>query len=199
MKGIKVSKLEGSSRFSVTDYLGWTDEERCELVDGRRCPMTPTPTPGHQLVVLEVHDALKGAMDQALAGSLIQNRPGERFVGPIDVVLDPYTVVQPDLIVVCDSAKVGPKNIQGAPDLVVEVVSPSSARMDRWIKRNAYERAGVPEYLLVDPIERHAELFHLGPDGKFGPSRVMLPEEALEAFGLSLGLLQEILGPEVPE
>lgn len=122
------ARLESSARFSVADYLGWTDEERWELVDGRRYSMKPTPTPDHQRTQLDLYDALQGALNQASA------------------------------------SKTGPEGQR-----------------------------------FVDPTERHAELFRLGPDGKFGPSRVMLPEEALEVFGLSLGLLQEILGPEVPE
>jgi Uma2 family endonuclease len=92
---------------------------------------------------------------------------------PTDVVLSDHDVVQPDVFVVCDERKISDQNIRGAPDLVVEVLSPATAGKDRWEKKHLYERAGVLEYILVDPDGQYVERFVLGEDGRF--DRVLSP------------------------
>jgi Uma2 family endonuclease len=177
--------------FTVQDYLSWPEGERWELIYGEAWAMTPAPSVQHQRVVLDLATRIKGRIAEA------RRRGGggacEVFVSPIDVVLAEDTVVQPDLVVVCDPGKVR-ERIEGPPDLVVEVLSPGSAARDRWTKRLLYERFGVREYLLVDPLEFIAEIYVLGPDGKYGSSRGMLPGETISLLGLELGDLGEILG-----
>jgi Uma2 family endonuclease len=100
------------------------------------------------------------------------------------VVLADDTVVQPDVIVVCDPSKLRTNRVAGAPDLVIEVLSPSTGLRDRKVMRDLYERHGVGEYLLLEPEGRFAERFTLGPDGKYGRSELFGPADVLTLTSL---------------
>jgi Uma2 family endonuclease len=155
-----------SEHHSYGDYLGWPDDVRYELIDGVAYLMAPAPTLAHQDVVGEVYRQLR----QALA-----DRPCRVYVAPVDVRLpkaneadaDIDTVVQPDVLVLCDPAKADRRGLRGAPDLVVEVLSPGTASHDHVLKRRVYERAGVREYWLVHPIDRMVTIYRL-EEGRFG-------------------------------
>jgi Uma2 family endonuclease len=148
------------------DYLHWPDDVRYELIDGVAYLMAPAPTLAHQDVVGEVYYQLR----QGLA-----DRPCRVYVAPVDVRLpkpneadaDIDTVVQPDVLVLCDPAKADRRGVRGAPDLVVEVLSPGPASHDHVRKRRVYERAGVREYCMVHPIDRMVTIYRL-EDGQFG-------------------------------
>ncbi len=164
-------------RYTVQDYLSWPDDVRCELIHGQVYDMTPTPSLDHQEVVGALYAALR---DESARGRHGGGGSCRVFVAPVDVVLSRDTVVQPDVVVVCDPAKTADRQrVQGAPDLVVEVLSPSTSIKDRREKRALYEAHGVPEYLIVDPAERYAEYFRLGADHRYGPSAVLGPENEL--------------------
>jgi Uma2 family endonuclease len=142
------------------DYLTWTENARYELIDGAAYLMAPAPARAHQESVLE--------MARQVANAL-QGKPCRPFIAPFDVRLPKSneadasvdTVVQPDLLVVCDASKLDERGMRGAPDWVVEVLSPSSASHDQTIKLAAYERAGVPEVWLVHPIDHVITVFRL--------------------------------------
>jgi len=157
-------------RYTVADYLTWSDEERWELIDGVAYDMSPAPTIKHQNVAGEFYVQLS----QKLRGKSCQP-----IIAPVDVVLSERDVVQPDVIVVCDPGKITEKNIRGAPDLVVEVLSPYTATKDLREKKALYERAGVNEYLLIDSLEEYAQAFRLGDDGYFGAGAIYGPNEVL--------------------
>ncbi|SMP73894.1 Endonuclease, Uma2 family (restriction endonuclease fold) [Desulfonatronum zhilinae] len=127
--------------FTYQDYLTWPDQERWEIIHGEAFAMTPAPSTRHQTLVGNFFFEIKKSL---LAGK----SPCAVFTAPTDVVLDERTVVQPDLFIVCDKAKVTPKSIQGAPDLVIEIVSKATAFKDTVIKKQLYEEFGVTEYLL---------------------------------------------------
>ncbi|MBI5440261.1 MAG: Uma2 family endonuclease [Deltaproteobacteria bacterium] len=170
-------------RFSYEDYVTWPDDERWEIIDGEPYAMTPAPTTRHQSIVAQL---------TAFLAPALRGHPCRVFPSPIDVVLSPHDVVQPDVIVVCDRTKITPANIQGAPDLVVEILSPSTSLKDRRTKFALYERHGVREYLLVDPEGATVEAFSLGEDGAFQRARVYGRGETLELR--SLGGLPIALG-----
>jgi Uma2 family endonuclease len=142
------------------DYLDWPDDVRYELIDGEAFLMSPAPALVHQEVAGEIYFQLR----QALA-----DHPCRVFIAPVDVRLpkaeeadrDIDTVVQPDILVVCDPTKLDRAGVRGAPDLVVEVVSASTAAHDHQIKRQVYERAGVREYWLVHPVDRTLTVYRL--------------------------------------
>jgi Uma2 family endonuclease len=150
----------------------------CELIDGALYDMAPAPSVEHQRVVLR----LAFAIEAALRGGAGQGRPPcEVLPAPMDVVLAADSVVQPDLSVVCDRTKTADgRFVAGAPDLVIEVLSPSTAVKDRREKRRLYESAGVCEYLTVSPDEHYAEYYRLGPDHRYGPSVILGPEDTLQ-------------------
>lgn len=148
---------------TYADYLSWPESVRYELVDGVAYLMAG-PDLAHQDIVLEVAAQLRNAL---------QGKPCRAFVAPFDVRLPKPgesdegtdTVVQPDVMVVCDPAKIDRRGIRGAPDLVVEVMSPSTAAHDQVLKRRIYERAGVREFWLVHPTDRVLTIYTLGAEG----------------------------------
>ena len=108
-----------STRYTVADYMNWPDEERWELIDGVAYDMSPAPTIKHQNIAGGIYSMLR----EKLKGKTCQP-----FIAPVVVVLSVVDVVQPDVIVVCDPNKITERNIQGPPDWVAEVLSPSTAR-----------------------------------------------------------------------
>ena len=174
-----------TDRYTVADYLSWDDGERWELIDGVVYNMSPAPTIKH-------HDM--GMNFYSLLRNRLQGKPCKPFAAPVDVVLSDHDVVQPDALVVCDRAKITTKNIQGAPDFVLEVLSPSTSRKDLREKKALYERAGVSEYLVLDPLELYALLFRLDAEGRYGTGEVYGPEESiiLQVLGGEAVDLQEI-------
>ncbi len=182
------------ARYTVADYLSWPDDERCELIAGEVYSMSPAPTIKHQRIAGEFYSQL----NQKLKGKSCLP-----FVAPVDVVLSIDDVVQPDVLVVCDSAKITEKNIQGAPDLVVEVLSPGTALKDMREKKALYERSGVREYVVIDPLEEYVQRFWLQQDGYYGASDVfglleVLPLCSLPGIELPLWEIFDI-NPSVVE
>jgi Uma2 family endonuclease len=143
-------KLE--PKFNYADYRTWPDDERWELIDGVPFAMTPAPRTRHQRISLK----FSSRFDRFFEG-----KGCVPFDAPTDVVLDENTVVQPDVFVVCDRDKITEENIQGAPDLVVEILSPATRIRDKREKKALYERFGVREYLIVSPDEDLVERYRL--------------------------------------
>jgi Uma2 family endonuclease len=146
----------GRDGYTVEDWSSW--DGRWELINGVAYDMTPAPSTRHQEVSVSLTIAIGTALEER------KRRPGggdcRLFHAPTDVFLE-SGVVQPDLLVVCDPSKISERGIEGAPDLVVEISSPRTASKDMVRKRWAYEAAGVPEYLIVDPGERFGLLLRL--------------------------------------
>lgn len=88
-------------------------------------------------------------------------------------------MVQPDVFVVCDGAKLEKDKVNGAPDLIFEILSPGTQRKDRWVKKKLYEQHGVREYILVDTHDRFVEQYILQPDGKHDTGKALRKEETL--------------------
>jgi Uma2 family endonuclease len=159
-----------STRYTVADYMTWPDEERWELIDGVAYNMSPAPGIKHQDIAGGLYAMLRGKL---------QGKSCQPFIAPVDVVLSEHDVVQPDVIVVCDSAKITERNIQGAPDWVAEVLSPSTARKGLREKKALFERSGVREYVVFDPLESYVQRFCLAADGTYGAGEVFDPGESL--------------------
>jgi len=171
----KVNKLD--QNWTYHDYREWSDEERWELINGRAYNMTPAPTLMHQNLVGIIYRLLCQRLNDAGCHVLIS---------PVDVLLptkerqeqESDTVVQPDIFVVCDKSKLKSKYVVGAPDLVVEVLSPSTAKKDEGIKRDAYEAAGIQEYWLVHPMDHTINRYAL-IDGLFQTPDVFGLEDSI--------------------
>lgn len=137
--------------YTIEDWKTW--DGRWELINGVAYDMTPSPSFEHQRVSIRLGAAIFNALEEE------KRRSGggecEVVAAPMDLYLSgEQSVYQPDLMVVCDPSKITQRGIEGAPDLVVEILSPSTANKDTVRKRWSYEGAGVPEYLIVDPDER---------------------------------------------
>ena len=173
-----MSLAEKDDWYSYHDYLSWPEGERVELIDGTPYAMSPAPRRDHQRIV----SILNGQLYQAL-----RETPCEVYPALFDVKLSPDeddhrpTVVQPDLTIVCDPDKLTEQGVTGAPDLVIEIVSPDSGFHDRvWPeaplparpcilgrKFDLYRDSGVQEYWIVDPDERVIEVYQHEPDGSY--------------------------------
>jgi Uma2 family endonuclease len=149
--------------FRKADYFALPDEPRCELLWGHLV-LTPTPAPRHQFALMALGARFR---EFALAA-------GHAFlVAPMDVTLFENTVLQPDLLLIArERREIIPDRVEGPPDLVVELLSPSTRRRDRLVKLALYARAAVPEYWIVDPEAQTLELLVLESDSY----RIVPPE-----------------------
>ena len=149
-----------SRRYTYADYSVWESDERWELIDGVPYAMA-APLIIHQRVSVKILRQLS---------AFLHNKTCEVFHAPTDVRLsadaEDDTVVQPDLIVVCDESKIDEKGIAGAPDLVVEILSPASASHDMIRKYMLYLKANVPEYWIVDPVTQTV-IVNIMHEGKY--------------------------------
>ena len=145
-------------KFTVNDYMTTPDDKRCQLLDGELI-VAPSPTDRHQEISLSITLALQ----QFVAA----NDLGRIRYAPLDVVLSDYDVAQPDILFVSNerSGIITKANIQGAPDLVVEILSPATAQHDRGYKRTLYGRHGIREYWLVDPDAETVEVLTESAEG----------------------------------
>jgi len=157
--------------FTYSDYLRWPEDERWEIISGEAYAMTPAPSIRHQEI---------SGYFYSLFAQYFKGRGCKPFHAPTDVVFDEQNIVQPDLLIICDKNKITENNIQGAPDLVVEILSPSTALRDKREKRALYERFGVREYLIVYPAEELVERCAL-TDGRYGIADVFGWDEVLSS------------------
>jgi len=167
---------EKSRGFTYADYLTWPDEERWEIIRGVPYDMSPAPATSHQYVQAQIIGIL--ARDVSIGNCTVLG-------SPTDVILpalgedegESSTVVQPDVLVVCRPERITDRAVVGPPDLVVEILSPSTGFKDQSIKFDLYERCGVREYWVINPETRVVEIFvrsgEVGPDGspRYGAPR----------------------------
>jgi len=146
---------EITKRYTYTDYLTWDDDKRWELIHG--VPrMMGAPSSVHQQILMN----LSGDFHAFLKGKTCRV-----FPAAFDVRLNADTlddiVVQPDISVICDPSKIEHRGCVGAPDLVVEILSPSTGKHDRLTKMQLYRDAGVREYWIIDPVHKAVEVYVL--------------------------------------
>jgi Uma2 family endonuclease len=159
---LRIQEHDESRSYTYADYLKWESPERFQLIDGDIFQMA-SPSVEHQAILRELLLEF---------GNWLKGKPCQVFAAPLDVRLFPKednsdkTVVQPDLLVVCDKGKIGKGSINGAPDLVVEIVSPSNSHRELFLKFQYYLEAGVREYWVIDPEEKRA-LIHIYENGHY--------------------------------
>ena len=173
-----IPEEKSDRRFTYKDYFTWSGEERWELIHGEAYAMSPSPDRRHQ----EYSGVIFNQMF-----NYFNDKPCRVYSAPFDVRFSDYpdqpddeieTVVQPDISVICDKDKLDDRGCRGAPDLVVEILSPSTAAKDLREKLALYERHGVREYWVVQPAEKIVMIF-LGNDaGSYGKPTVHAAEEA---------------------
>ncbi len=150
MQGIKVK----SKKHTYADYLQLDDDKRYEIIDGELI-MVPSPYTRHQIISQN--------LNMEVYKFVIENNLGYVIAAPMDVYLDEFNVVQPDILFISNKRKsiITERCIKGAPDLVIEILSESSLQKDRIDKKELYERFGVREYWIVDPLYKIVEIYIL--------------------------------------
>jgi len=192
-----IGQLDLTKRYTYADYLTWQFTDRVELIMGKIFKMSPAPTSSHQHAVSVIH----GTIFQFLKG-----KPCKVFPAPFDVSLPDasgvsQTVVQPDITVICDPSMITEQGCNGAPDMVVEVISKSSVKKDLHEKYGIYEKAGVKEYWIVQPQDRSLIIFTLTAAGQYQPSKPLtkgdiatsqvLPGLAIDLDELFIDIVEE--------
>jgi Uma2 family endonuclease len=159
-----LAQLDPNGSYTYADYLLWKFEERVELLRGRIRQMAG-PSTKHQRISMRLTRPLSNALWQS---------PCQVFSAPFDVRLTRFnqtqnkevtTVVQPDLCVICDPAKLDSRGCIGAPDLIIEILSPGNSRTEMKDKFEIYQEAGVLEYWIVSPIEKMVQVWQLNEQG----------------------------------
>lgn len=158
----KFSQLDLNKRYTYADYLTWKFQERVELIKGWLYKITPAPNLGHQSVSFKFSLQI---------GKFFEGKNCNAFTAPFDVrLLDKkqqkndnkvYTVVQPDICVICDEAKLDERGCIGAPDWIIEIVSPGNTKREMQVKYDLYEENGVREYWIVHPGDQTIAVFQL--------------------------------------
>ena len=177
-----INQLDMDKVYSYADYAMWKFQERVELIKGKIFKMSPAPNISHQNVSLRLTNILYTSLE---------NKKCNLFVAPFDVVLlnkkkstpekEIYTIVQPDLCIICDETKLADgKKCVGAPDLIIEILSPGNSKKEMNIKFDLYEEAGVLEYWLVYPEEKGIHIYTL-QNGKYIGLKPVAEDQVLKS------------------
>lgn len=164
-------ELDLSKKYSYADYLTWKFRERVEIIKGHIFKMSPAPGRIHQEISSALH---------ILLGSYLKREKCKIYAAPFDVRLarvssedqDIYDIVQPDLCVICDLSKLDDRGCLGAPDLIVEILSPGSTQRDLKEKYELYEAHKVREYWVIHPVEGSLLIYTLNGHGNYQASRL---------------------------
>ncbi len=154
--------------------LAYQDEIRDELIDGKLVAMSPRPVVNHNRIAFRIAHLFENYLDGRKCIALADG---------VDVHLTEKDIFVPDMMVVCEREKIKYDGVYGAPDLVVEVLSPSTAKRDKGYKKDVYEKCGVREYWLVEPVGKSIEVYLL-KDGDYVLDEVytVYPEAHLESM-----------------
>lgn len=154
--------LDVSKSYSYADYLTWQFQEKLELIKGKILKMSPAPSTLHQKIAGNLHGNL---------WNLLKNKKCNLFIAPFDVRLldkkkstadqEIFSVVQPDLCVICDENKLDERGAIGSPDLIIEILSPGNSKKEMKTKFELYQEAGVLEYWIVNPLDKNILIFVL--------------------------------------
>jgi len=185
--------LDLNRQYTYADYLTWADDKMRELLNGFIRLMSPAPTLKHATVSSRLGYYLLNFIDRKSGDCRVFYAPFDvRFPKHRDKTADDqiFTVVQPDICVVCDLSKLDERGCLGAPDMVVEILSISSQRYDLREKFNIYEAGGVKEYWVVSPKEKGINAFILQDNGKYDVGTVyegntQVPVRTLEGLSIS--------------
>ena len=166
-------------KYSYADYLTWPENERWEIIDGVPY-MQAAPSPAHQLISGELYRQF---------ANYLQGKPCKAYPAPFCVRLingdekqneDIKKVFEPDITIVCDKSKIDKEGCKGAPDLIIEVMSPSSIRHDRITKFNKYEISGVKEYWIVEPEGKLVSVFVLQSNNRYGRQEIYTEDDKIQ-------------------
>jgi Uma2 family endonuclease len=176
-----INQLDLNKTYSYADYLTWQFQEKLELIKGRVFKMSPAPSTSHQRISGKLHGRLF---------NFLEPHPCNLFAAPFDVRLldkkkstldkEIYTVVQPDLCIICDETKLDERGAIGAPDLVIEILSPGNSNKEMKYKFDLYEEAEVLEYWIVNPADKTVLIYVL-KENQFIGMHPLIAEDAIQS------------------
>jgi Uma2 family endonuclease len=173
-----LNEVDFSATYTYADYMRFEFEDRLEIIKGYLFKMSPAPS--------RIHQKLSGRIYVPIYNAL-NGHKCEAYTAPFDVRLakkveddkDVFTVVQPDIVVVCDQNKLDKRGCIGAPDIVVEILSPGNNKKELVNKYEVYEEADVKEYWIVSPLEKIFFRYILDDQGKFQPTKLLTVGEVV--------------------
>ena len=179
-KVYSVNELDEGLTYSYANYLNWLFDERLELIKGKIYKMSPAPSRVHQQILTNFFKPIANFLD---------GMPCKVYVAPFDVRFpskskddkDIYTVLQPDICVICDKSKLDDRGCLGAPDLVVEILSPGNNKKELLHKYQVYEEFGVKEYWIVSQSDQNILIYTLSNEGKYVPSKMFTLSEEVSS------------------
>lgn len=169
---MELSDIDFSKTYTYADYFKWQFDERVELIKGRIFKMSPAPSRFHQdisiLLTVKLVNFLKGSHCKVYSAPfdvrLPRNSKDDKAI---------YTVLQPDICVICDLSKLDDRGCVGAPDIVIEILSPGNNKKELRNKYEVYQEAGVKEYWIIHPSEHTFLKYTLDANGLFQPSKLL--------------------------
>jgi Uma2 family endonuclease len=172
------NEIDASLTYSYANYLNWLFPERVELINGKVFKMSPAPSRVHQEVSINLLNPLI---------NFLKGKPCKVYAAPFDVRFpkeskadkNVFTVLQPDICVICDKSKLDDRGCIGAPDLVIEILSPGNSKMELLNKYKVYEEFGVKEYWVVSQSDQNILIYTLNDMGKFQPSKIFTLSEKI--------------------
>lgn len=173
-------------KYTYADYITWPEEERWEIIEGVPY-LQAAPTWQHQAISVELTSQFN---------NYLKGKSCRVFASPFDLCIpednesdeEVPTVIQPDIVVICDNSKLRKTGYFGVPSLIIEISSPSTTRQDRVLKFNMYEKAGVKEYWIVDPDGKYISVFTLQENKSYGR-----PESYTEKDKIKVSVLPELI------
>lgn len=167
-----LNDIDFSASYTYADYMRFAFEERLEIIKGHLFQMSPAPSRIHQEILTNIFGPIY---------NILKGKPCRVYTAPFDVRLAKktqddkciFTVVQPDIVVICDENKLDKRGCIGAPDIVVEILSPGNNKKELVNKYEVYEEAGVREYWIVSPSDKTFFKYILDEEGKFQPTKLL--------------------------
>ena len=182
--------IDASLTYSYANYLNWLFQDRVELIKGKIFKMSPAPSRVHQEISRNIFNPI---------ANFLKNQSCKVYSAPFDVRFpkeskedkNVFTVLQPDICVVCDRSKLDDRGCIGAPDLVVEILSPGNTKVELLHKYQVYQEFGVKEYWVVSQSDQSILIYTLNEFGKYQPSKILTLSEkvtssVLPGFELAL-------------
>ncbi|GGI25007.1 Uma2 family endonuclease [Pedobacter mendelii] len=175
---MQFNDIDASLTYSYANYLNWLFEERVELIKGKIFKMSPAPSRVHQEIAMNLLKPFLNFLDGKLFK--VYSAPFDvRFPKESKEDAAVFTVLQPDICVVCDKSKLDYRGCIGAPDIVVEILSPGNTKMELLNKYKVYEEFGVKEYWVVSQGDQSILIYTLNDFGKFQPSKIFTLSEKI--------------------
>lgn len=179
-----VEEPDPSLSYTYADYLKWKFEEQVELIRGKIFRMSPAPAPLHQQISIKLSSRIF---------AFLERKKCQVFAAPFDVRLpvknkkkdnEITTVVQPDICIICDESKIDGRGCLGAPDLIIEILSPGNTHKEVKLKHEIYEEAEVKEYWVVYPVEQNIAVFILNENGKYDGAKIYAGNDHIKSIAV---------------